>query len=371
MGHAPHEQQSGHPPRRWIALALALFLGLATPLLGGCAKYKKLSQGGSMTDVVMYDVIGRDRPPKDYYELVRSSHQDCDFCYACGDDLFLVDKNVHAVQRLGQAQYGRLEGQAEVAELLVEVLLEDCSALARSSAAGSLTQMGLKLPQYPGPRVEDSGDGLMRNMKELDALHDSCGRRRPDTPGTRQRVVTLITQIGNYEFPSYVNTKNSIRFFYSRSYLIDECIPQIRQAIDTALTKRLDALIRAALTSAVEDPVPTVRSEVLKCLKALGERAAAPIVVQRLEIESNWIVRLEGAEYLGRVGTREGVKHLIRMLDDPNASVRHKARQGLTRIAGMDYGFRPESWRHWATQKDPSIEFEQPPGPDDFDPSMP
>jgi hypothetical protein len=120
----------------WILAGLLL----ASLALGpGCSsRQKKLSQGGSMTDILFYDLMGRDRTPNYYYELVRNSHREKDFCYECSaGDPYLVDKNIDAVERLGRAGYGRLEGMAEVVELFSEVITEDRSSLARAQAATS------------------------------------------------------------------------------------------------------------------------------------------------------------------------------------------------------------------------------------------
>ena len=336
-------------------------LGLALCVLGvgsaGCADYKKLSRGGSFSDVVMHDILGQDRPPSDYYQFIRDSHKSGDFCYACGDDNFLVDKNIDAVQRLGDAQFGRLEGEAQVLELFTEVLLEDCSALARASAANSITKIGVKLPAYSYCPVPDDGSRLLRLMRELDGMHDAQGRRLVCGSGGNQRVAQLITQIGNLRFDQYLNTRNAIKLFYDRKYLVDETDPALRSAIDTALVKRLRALIHAALSSAVDDREPSVRIEAIKGLKTLGDVEAAEIVNDRLAVETQWLVKSEAIEYFGKVGTRRGVVSLIGLLNDSNATVRFKARTALVQIARKDYGQRPETWKHWARQVDPGIEF--------------
>ena len=67
---------------------------------------------------------------------------------------------------------------------------------------------------------------------------------------------------------------------------------------------------------------------------------------------------IEGAEYLGRVGTRDGVVAARRHARRPE---RERAAQGppgrSSAIAGADYGFRAEAWKHWARQIDPTLDF--------------
>ena len=352
--HTGRDGRTGmHRATGLVALLCAALVGLA-----GCADYKKLSRGGSFSDIVMHDILGQDRAPSEYYEYIRASHRSGDFCYACGDDDFIVDKNIDAVQRLGDAQFGRLEGEAQVLELFTEVLLEDCSALARASAANSITKIAVKLPAYRYCPIPDDGSRLLSLMRELDGMHDANGRLRVCGPGSNQRIAQIITQIGNLKFDQYLNTRNAIKLFYDRKYLVDATDPMLRSAIDTALVKRMRALCEAALASAVDDREPSVRIEALKGLKTLGVGDAAEIVYDRLMVESVWLVKSEAIEYFGKVGTRLGVVALIKHLDDPNATVRFKARTSLSHIARKDYGARPEAWKYWARQVDPGIEFD-------------
>ena len=352
-GPTTQAQETGALRAAGLALAVCVLAGG----LGACADYKKLSRGGSFSDVVVHDILGQDRPPSDYYKFIRDSHRKGDFCYACGDDAFLVDKNIDAVQRLGDAEFGRLEGEAEVLELFTEVLLEDCSALARASAANSITKIGVKLPGYRYTPIPDDGSQLLSMVKELDGMHTPDGRLRACGPGANQRVAMLVTRIGNLRFDQYLNTRNAIKPFYDRKYLVDQTDPALRSAIDTALVKRMRDLVHASLSSAVDDRASTVRIEALKGLKTLGDASAADIVVDRLAVETQWLVTCEGMEYFGKVGTRQGVVVLVQHLDDPNATVRFKARTALVRIAGRDYGARPEAWKFWARQKDPTLDF--------------
>lgn len=355
MGQARHtsERRAGWHVRVPLLLAaVALAIGL-----GGCAEYKKLSRGGSIPEVFIHDILGQDRPPQEYYTYVRDSHREEDFCYRCGTDSFIVDKSIDAVQRLGDASFGRLEGEAQVVLLFTEVLLEDPSSMARASAANSLTKIGLKLPRYDFVPVEDDGSKFLAMMQELDRIHANTASGAPVSQGARARTVQLVTAIGNLEFAGFLNTRNAIKLFYDRAYLKDAGDPNVRAAIDTALVKRMRVLLLEAMRFAVDDKDATVRVDAIRGLKTLGDRASIDTVLQRLAIEPQWLVQIEAIEYVGKLGTRDGVVALVRLLGDPNASVRHKARGALTRIAGADYGARRESWMHWARKVDPSIDF--------------
>ena len=131
--------------------------------------------------------------------------------------------------------------------------------------------------------------------------------------------------------------------------------------------KRINGLIHVSLQAAVDDPAAQVRRDAMRGLKTLGDAAAIEVVTQRLEYESNWLVRMEAVEYLGKVGTRQGVVALIPLLEDANASVRIKAREALSQIAGEDYGVRREDWERWAEAKDPTLYFAEDDGEGDPD----
>ncbi len=364
-------------PHEWGRGGLLLGLGLLLLAGPGCSsRYKKLSQGGSMTDVLFYDVLGRDRSPEQYYDFVRKSHREKDFCYECASgDPFLVDKNIDALERLGHADFGRLEGVGEVVELMSEVVTGDRSALARAQAATSMTKIALRLPRYEGRPVPDDGGKLLRYMQDVDRAYlgaavppPSAARgatpvpstRRTCPPASRALVIDRIGRIGDLAFAS-TDLRfywQAIRFFYGRPYLVDEQDPQLRQAIDTALTKRIQALVHVTLASAVLDREASVREDAIRGLKTLEDADAVETIAEQIRLEAHWLVRLEAAEYFGRVGTRTGVKMLIGLLGDANASVRHKARESLSTLAGEDFGTRAVNWKWWARRKDPTIVFE-------------
>jgi HEAT repeat protein len=335
-----------------LAGLLVLTAAVAT---GGCSsRYKKLAHGGSPVEAVLYDVVGYERDPGHYYRVVQGCHDECDFRYRCGDDPYVVDKSIDAVQRLGNASFGRLEGQAMTIVLLQETLIEDPSALARASAATSLTKIGLKLPRYPGTPVDDTGERFLALAQELRGLYGG-GSGRPATPAAKARAIEVLRQLGDLRAPDVLEAKKWLKETYGRKYLVDERDPEIRAAIDTATVKRSDAVVRLALSAAVEDPAPEVRADAVRGLKTLGEGAAEESVIARLPREPSWLVKLEMAEYLGKMGTAQGVSALLPLLDDPDSSVRHKAQQSLARVAGRDLGFRRRTWELWARQRYPGI----------------
>lgn len=338
---------------RLLGVCCGLF-GVA--VFGACSSsQEKLSGDSSVIDGLVHDVLKIDRNPSYYYELVRDSHDPESFGYLTSGDPYLVDKNVDAVQKLGQASFARLEGQAQVVDKLSDVLLEDPSALAQANAANSLTRLGVRLPQYRSRGLEERGDVFLSLLREMDGIHAPGGAMRTNPGWARQRVVEILTTIGRFEMATAILAKSTLKPFYTRDYLIDATDPAIRQASDTALVRRMGEVIRLALRSAVDADEPYVREEAIRGLKTLGDRSAEDAVLARLAVESNWRVRAEAVEFLGRAGGPEGVAVLLPLLDDPDPTLRHKTRQALTRMAGRDLGIRRRTWTRWAHARYPEL----------------
>jgi hypothetical protein len=333
------------PPRR-----AGLSLGVVTLCLGalasgGCSR--KLSRGGNAMEVITYDILGMERGTSEYYQIVLDAHDRKTFCYRCTDDTYLADKSLDAIYRLGNARYARLEGEAQVILLLSDVLIEDKIASARNMAAGSLTRLALRLPEVPGPSVPDRGDRFLGLVKELDALHDENGRRRSDTPATRQRVRAVVEEIGSLDFARLQDTKNALKYFPGRAFVTQETDPALREVFDRTMARRSRAVVLASLQGKIDDPVPHVRQAVVQGLKTLGAARALPDVVQRLEAENHALVKGEMAEYLGAVGGGRAAEALVPLLHDDDGGVRHRAQAALVRLARVDLGRDEAAWDAW------------------------
>ena len=345
---------------RRLGLLLAC-LALLFALPACSSRVRKLSSGGAM-DVLLYDILGQSRNPDYYYSLLRDSHdpESDKYEYRPADDKFLVDKNVDAAEKLGAAQFARLEGQAMTVVILSHMLLEDPAAMARTNAASSLTKIGLRLPRYPEPAYQppiERGTQLLAAIRELDAMHNERALRHPSYA---QRRLQLVQEIGQYHILDLEIARDSLKLFFTRDYLIDATDSQLRAAADTALVRRTDRMVRLALRAGLDSPVAHTRRQAVIGLKILSDRGAESTVLARLQIESDWQVRSEAIEYLGKLASVDGLAVLIAMLDAPDPSIRHKSRQALVRIAGRDYGKRRAVWTQWARQRFPDRFREQP-----------
>lgn len=364
-------------PRRWAPLGLVLAV-LAAGLPACSTRVRKLSNGNA-ADVLFHDILGQDRNADYYYSLLRDSHDASseEFRYRKADDPFLVDKNVDAAEKLGSASFARLEGQAMTVVILSHMLLEDPAAMARTNAATSLTKIGLRLPRYVDPhaahRPVERGDQLLAAIRELDGMHDEKGALRH--PSMAARRLQIVQDMRAFHILELEIARDSLKPFFTRDYLIDATEPTLRSAIDTALVQRMDRLVRLALRAGLDAPVDHTRRQAVIGLKSLSDRGAESAVLARLQIETNWQVRSEAIEYLGKLASVDGVEVLIAMLDAPDPTIRHKARQALVRIAGRDLGRRRAAWTSWARQRFPDRFREEPepadeaPGPQPPEPS--
>ena len=353
---------SVRPSKALLKGLVPVFCLLIAPLFVGCSSQQKKLSSGGMMDQLMYGILKQDRNPSYYYTLVRDSHDQEQFEYRPSSDPFLVDKNVDAVQKLGQANFARLGGEAQVVALLSDVVLEDPAALAQANAANSLTRIGLKLPQYRGRGQEEIGDRFLYLLKEMDAMNappapvqPGCPPPPPRCPPDTSRMVSILTEIGNMEMATLQLSKDSLKPFYTRNYLIDAIDPAIRQASDTALVKRMGEVIRLTLRAAVDADVSYVREEAIRGLKTLGDKGGEDAVIARLSVEPNWRVRSEAVEYLGRTGSADAVETLLPLLNDGDTTLRLKSRESLTRIAGRDLGIRERTWKRWAYARYPIL----------------
>lgn len=328
---------------RGIAVVAGLVCLAAAP---GCSR--KLSSGGGAMDTIFYDWLGMDRGTAYYYGVVLNAHEKKNFAYKDTPDPYLADKCVDAVRRLGTAEYTRLEGQVQVILLLSDVLIEDPVSLAKDQAAGSLALLATRMPVVPFTPRPERGDRFLAQLRELrEVLHDPEGRRRQDTPATRQRVASIVEEIGTYQLPNLQLTKDALRWFPSYPFITQETDPTLREVYDRAMVRRSREVVVASLTGAVSDGAPHVRRAAVMGLKTVGDARAVETVAERLDAESNALVRGEIAEYFGAVGGTVASTRLVGLLADDDGGVRHKAHLGLVRVAGTDLGKERAPWEAW------------------------
>ncbi len=255
---------------RGIAVVAGLVCLAAAP---GCSR--KLSSGGGAMDTIFYDWLGMDRGTAYYYDVVLNAHEKKNFAYKDSPDPYLADKCVDAVRRLGTAEYTRLEGQVQVILLLSDVLIEDPVSLAKDQAAGSLALLATRMPVVPFTPRPERGDRFLAQLRELrEVLHDPEGRRRQDTPATRQRVASIVEEIGTYQLPNLQLTKDALRWFPSYPFITQETDPTLREVYDRAMVRRSREVVVASLTGAVSDGAPHVRRAAVMGLKTVGDARA-------------------------------------------------------------------------------------------------
>lgn len=99
-------------------------------------------------------------------------------------------------------------------------------------------------------------------------------------------------------------------------------LDRLLQLLEVAPYRLMISAIRAILAATADDQIAA------HCLKYLREPHDLPSVRSLLD-HPNWIVRLQAARALGRIGTAEDVPLLTRLLSDPVWWVRYRTAQAL------------------------------------------
>jgi hypothetical protein len=345
------------PARAAAAVFAALLAGTS---LSACSR--KLSRGGNALEVLCYDILKMERSPQEYYQTVRAAHEEKGFEYRCTDDVYLADKSVDGVYRLGNAQFDRLEGEVQVILQLSDIVSEARGALERTVAVGSLTRLALKMPAGAPPPGSSRLDEWFKLLYELDAMHDREWKGGPYAPVRRKtdlpwrpytaqevpRVLSIVESLGTFRFSTPADDKRALRALVAAPYVVDETTPNIRDALDRTMVRRSRALIDSTLVGAVQDPSPHARQAAVEGLRALGPPGGPEAVLARLPAENAPLVRAAMADYLGTVGGPKAAVALVDLLDDDDGGVRHRARKALTQVAGRDLGRDPAAWRTWS-----------------------
>ncbi len=108
-------------------------------------------------------------------------------------------------------------------------------------------------------------------------------------------------------------------------------LDRLLRLLEVAPYQQVISAIRAVLSATTEDQV------IAHCLRLLREPQDLPSV-RRLAAHPNWVVRLQAARALGRIGTTEDVPQLTALLSDPVWWVRYRTAQALLALARGDAG---------------------------------
>lgn len=112
-------------------------------------------------------------------------------------------------------------------------------------------------------------------------------------------------------------------------------LKRLLQLLEIAPYQHVIPAIRSILSVATDDEI------VAQCLKYLREPADLPSVRVNLS-HSNWVVRLQAARALGRIGSREDLPKLAALLGDPVWWVRYRTAQTLVELIRGDAGVMSE-----------------------------
>ena len=112
-------------------------------------------------------------------------------------------------------------------------------------------------------------------------------------------------------------------------------LKHLLQVLEIAPYQHVILAIRSILSVVTDDEI------VAQCLKYLREPVDLPFVRANLA-HPNWVVRLQAARALGRIGSREDLPKLATLLGDPVWWVRYRTAQTLVQLVHGDAGVMSE-----------------------------
>lgn len=215
------------------------------------------------------------------------------------------DKNAEA-RSMAAERLGSLKAVEAVPALAAA--LKDKDSSVRASAAGALLEMG--------EAARDAAPALQ------EALLDSDATTVWNAAGALHNMGTVTTDL----MPAY-----------RRLLLAPDCDMRVSAATAISEYAAPAELLPIALDCRKSAPGDyETASNARKLMATIAkDRAALPLIIERLEDDQAWDVREWAAKALGEQGiaARTGVPALQSALDDPDERVRDAARAALARVA--------------------------------------
>jgi len=186
----------------------------------------------------------------------------------------------------------------------------------------------LHLAQLPDPLLSFSAARAMFLIDADNAVNDlqQALLERVDWPPAQ---FALLLQ-GNGTGKAYsVLVDTAIRLAGSTESDELAQLDRLLQLLEVAPYQHVISAIRTILSASRNDQV------IAHCLKFLREPDDLPSVRNLLD-HPNWVVRLQAARALGRIGTADDVLHLSALLSDPVWWVRYRTAQALLALTRGD-----------------------------------
>lgn len=129
--------------------------------------------------------------------------------------------------------------------------------------------------------------------------------------------------------------------------LLNDPDPLVRAQAAVKLGESRDPEAVQFLVQALADRDEQVRWDSVEAIEKVGDRSAAPKVIDVLVRDESVNVRRAAARCLGALGDRAAVPPLIEALGDREYRVSSAAAQALARISGQDFGRDKTAWKAW------------------------
>ncbi len=239
--------------------------------------------------------------------------------------------------RLGEEKV-RLNRLAERCDILTyaQGLLRQTSLRPRLIALLTLGHMGDRIPWNDILRLSREPDALLslaaaRAMFQIDAesaLHELMPQLLQREDWQTAQLAILIKEHGTDDLFTYLADATARLAGSSEPPYLPQ-LGRLLRLLEAAPSRFALPAVRRVLAKTADDEI------VASCLKFLHSAADLPAVHTRLG-HPNWVVRLQAARALGRIGSTEDSPRLVALLGDPVWWVRYRAAQALVAVMRGD-----------------------------------
>ena len=243
-----------------------------------------------------------------------------------------LDEPFARVRRFAASELGKLKAK-EAQKKLLELVAADESPAVRVACAGALGQIGAEesIPVLAGLLDDSNADVAAAAARALGRLKAASVANRlllaslSDSPTVRAAAAESLGQIGHRPaVPRLIEL------------LANDPASSVRERAARALGEIGEKAATPTLERALADESPAVRVYVIEALGALGATQIATKLCAVLTTDENSSVREAAAVTLGKLGGRESLPTLIRILDHPQEKLAQLGSSSIIAICKRD-----------------------------------
>jgi HEAT repeats len=255
-----------------------------------------------------------------------------------GEEIFFLKLWNHLQETLRGDAKSRLNQLAARCGILqhVRTMLQKGGLRHRLIALATLGHLGdsfawediLRLSRERDPLLSLAAVRALFQIDSATALIDTVDELIEREDWSAPQLAILIEEVGT-KSTFVLLTDAALRLADSMDQVSLARLKRLLRVLEVAPPQRVLPAIRVILFAAGDDEI------IAHCLKFLHEPADLPVVRKYLS-HSSWVVRLQAARTLGRIGAMEDIPLLAALLQDPVWWVRYRAAQALAMLARGD-----------------------------------